>query len=51
MAPPDGTQRGKPQMTKSRIARSRLAWFIALYVIGLAAFTAVVYGLRALVPR
>jgi hypothetical protein len=30
---------------------SRLAWFIALYVGGLAAFTAAVYGLRALVPR
>jgi hypothetical protein len=30
---------------------SRLAWFVALYVGGLAAFAAVVYGLRALVPR
>ena len=30
---------------------SRLVWFVALYVISLAAFTAVVYGLRALVPR
>jgi hypothetical protein len=30
---------------------SRLAWFIALYGLSLAAFTAVVYGLRALVSR
>jgi hypothetical protein len=30
---------------------SRLAWFVVLYLLGLAAFTAVVYGLRALVPR
>jgi hypothetical protein len=30
---------------------SRLAWFVALYVIGLAVFAAVVYGLRAFVPR
>jgi hypothetical protein len=32
-------------------AWSRLAWFVVLYVVSLAAFTAVVYGLRALVPR
>jgi hypothetical protein len=32
-------------------AWSRLAWFIALYVASLAAFAAVVYTLRALVPR
>ena len=30
---------------------SRLAWFVCLYVVSLAAFAAVVYGLRALVPR
>ena len=30
---------------------SRLAWFIALYVVSLAAFAAIVYTLRALVPR
>jgi hypothetical protein len=30
---------------------SRLAWFIALYAVSLVAFAAVVYGLRALVPR
>ena len=30
---------------------SRLAWFVALYVASLAAFAAIVYGLRALVPR
>lgn len=30
---------------------SRLAWFAALYVMSLGAFTAVVYGLRALVAR
>ena len=32
-------------------AWSRLAWFVALYVASLAAFAAIVYGLRALVPR
>jgi hypothetical protein len=31
--------------------RSRLAWFIVLYVGSLVIFTAVVYGLRALVSR
>ena len=31
--------------------RSRLAWFVMLYIVSLAAFAAVVYGLRALVPR
>jgi hypothetical protein len=30
---------------------SRLAWFVALYAVSLAAFAAIVYGLRALVPR
>ena len=30
---------------------SRLAWFVALYVISFAAFAAAVYGLRALMPR
>ena len=30
---------------------SRVAWFVALYVVSLGAFTAAVYGLRALVPR
>jgi hypothetical protein len=30
---------------------SRLAWFVALYVVSLGAFAAIVYGLRALVPR
>ena len=28
----------------------RVGWFVALYAVTLAAFTAVVYGLRALVP-
>jgi hypothetical protein len=32
-------------------AWSWLAWFIALYVVSLSAFAAVVYGMRALVPR
>jgi hypothetical protein len=32
-------------------AWSRLAWFVALYLGGLIAFSAAVYGLRALVPR
>jgi hypothetical protein len=32
-------------------AWSRLKWFVALYLVSLAAFAAVVYGLRALVPR
>ena len=32
-------------------AWSRFAWFVALYVTSLAAFAAIVYGLRALVPR
>ena len=30
---------------------SRLAWFVSLYVVSLAVFAAIVYGLRALVPR
>ena len=30
---------------------SRLAWFAALYIVSLGAFAALVYGLRALVPR
>jgi hypothetical protein len=30
---------------------SRLAWFVVLYVGSLGLFTAVVYGLRALVSR
>ncbi|HVL70916.1 MAG TPA: hypothetical protein VM434_03430 [Beijerinckiaceae bacterium] len=29
----------------------RLLWFVALYAASLLAFTAVVYALRALVPR
>jgi hypothetical protein len=32
-------------------AWSRLAWFAALYLVSLGIFAAVVYGLRALVPR
>jgi hypothetical protein len=32
-------------------AWSRLAWFVALYAVSLAVFAALVYGLRALVPR
>jgi hypothetical protein len=30
---------------------SRLAWFLGLYVVSLAAFAAIVYGLRAFMPR
>jgi hypothetical protein len=30
---------------------SRLAWFVALYIAGLAVFAAVVYSLRALLPH
>ena len=30
---------------------SRLAWFAGLYLVSLTVFAAVVYGLRALVPR
>jgi hypothetical protein len=30
---------------------SRLAWFITLYLVSLGVFAAVIYGLRALVPR
>ena len=41
MAAPDGKPHGW----------SRLAWFVGLYVASLGAFTAVVYGLRSLVPR
>jgi hypothetical protein len=29
----------------------RLAWFVALYLASLAAFTAVVYAFRAIVPH
>jgi hypothetical protein len=39
------------RLAGSRTTWSRLAWFVALYVLGLATFTAIVYGLRALVPR
>jgi hypothetical protein len=28
----------------------RIAWFVGLYAASLAGFTAIVYGLRALVP-
>ncbi len=31
--------------------RRRLLWFVLLYVASLAVFTALVYGLRAIVPR
>jgi len=34
---------------QSRLRRA--AWFVALYAASLAAFTVVVYGIRALVPR
>lgn len=30
---------------------SRLTWFVPLYVVGLVVFAAVVYCLRAFVPR
>ena len=40
-----------PAPERALRALSRLAWFVALYVGSLAAFAAVVYGLRALVPR
>jgi hypothetical protein len=46
MTPSEGT----PDARSSR-TWSRLAWFVALYVVGLATFTAIVYSLRALVPR
>ncbi len=29
----------------------RLLWFVALYGVSLAAFAALVYGLRAIIPR
>lgn len=29
----------------------RLLWFMLIYVASLVAFTAVVYGLRAIIPR
>ena len=29
----------------------RFAWFVAIYLGGLGAFTLLVYGLRAVVPR
>jgi hypothetical protein len=32
-------------------AWSRFAWFVALYVLSFGAFTVIVYGFRALVPR
>jgi hypothetical protein len=46
MAPP-----GRTRLAKSRIIWSRLAWFVVLYAVGLGAFSAIVYALRALVPR
>jgi hypothetical protein len=39
------------RLAGSRTTPSRLVWFVALYVVGLATSTAIVYGLRALVPR
>ena len=30
---------------------ARIAWFVLIYVASLLAFAALVYGLRALVPR
>ena len=29
----------------------RLAWFVGLYAVSLAGFAALVYGLRAIIPR
>jgi hypothetical protein len=29
----------------------RILWFVGIYVVALLCFTAVVYGLRAIVPR
>ena len=46
MTRPDGRGRRVFERTWSR-----LAWFVALYAVSLAAFAAIVYGLRALVPR
>jgi hypothetical protein len=40
-----------PERDRRPRAWSRLAWFLALYVASLAAFAAIVYTLRALVPR
>jgi hypothetical protein len=40
----------RPSQREAR-SWSRLAWFVLLYVVSLGAFAAVVYGLRALVPR
>lgn len=37
------------QRPQSRLLRA--AWFVGLYAVSLAAFTVVVYALRAMVPR
>ena len=36
---------------RSSRAWTRLAWFVVLYLASLAVFSALVYGLRLLVPR
>lgn len=41
------TERSRPPEGR----RKRLLWFVLLYVGSLAAFTVLVYGLRAIVPR
>jgi hypothetical protein len=40
----------KPERPAGRL-RDRLVWFVLIYCGSAAAFAAVVYGLRALVPR
>ena len=41
------TETHRPPERRSK----RLLWFVVLYVASLAIFTALVYGLRAIIPR
>jgi hypothetical protein len=45
------TDKRDPGHTPARSRIARLGWFAALYVASLAVFAALVYSLRAIVPR
>ncbi len=40
----------KPEQPSGRL-RDRLLWFVAIYCGSAAAFAALIYGLKAIVPR
>jgi hypothetical protein len=45
------TDKREPRHTPACSRVARLGWFAALYLASLAAFAALVYGFRAIVPR